>query len=352
MAQTTTAAPSAPAGALTGSEKALRGVGKGGLRKAYREPSVRSLLDWTPASRRSAIALADSGNLRLAADLCETMMSDDRVVGCINTRMRGLMGLPRSFERGKDGRRSDLIVKALTDDEDFDTMCPESALVQMLAWGVMLGVGLVEHVWQYRGKRLIPVYRVWHPRWLRWESQERQWYLTSEEGEIEIAPGDGRWVFCMPYGADRPWSHGAWRAASLPWLAKSFSAQDWARYNEVHGAPVPVAISPEGSDDDDWRAFADDLAAEVTRAEEAYARARNRFVKSIYAYQRSMEPLRELQPKDLAKIILSQSYREGDLAIARAAIDEGPAALQSGSVDRVMASLRSRLDQRSTIEAP
>ena len=94
------------------------------------------------------------------------------------------------------------------------------------------------------------------------------------------------------------------------------------------------------------------MAAEVTRAEEAYARARSRFVKSVYAYQRSMEPLRGLQPKDLAKLILSQSYREGDLAIARAAIDEGPAALQSGSVDRVMASLRSRLDQRSTIEAP
>lgn len=89
------------------------------------------------------------------------------------------------------------------------------------------------------------------------------------------------------------------------------------------------------------------MAAEITRAEEAYARARSRFVKSVYAYQRSMEPLRGLQPKDLAKLILSQSYREGDLAIARAAIDEGPAALQSGSVDRVMASLRSRLLDRS-----
>lgn len=94
------------------------------------------------------------------------------------------------------------------------------------------------------------------------------------------------------------------------------------------------------------RAYAS-MAAEVTRAEEAYARARSRFVKSVYAYQRSMEPLRGLQPKDLAKLILSQSYREGDLAIARAAIDEGPAALQSGSVDRVMASLRSRLLDRS-----
>lgn len=94
------------------------------------------------------------------------------------------------------------------------------------------------------------------------------------------------------------------------------------------------------------------LAAEVTRAEEAYARARTRFVRAVYAYQRAMEPVRSMEPRDLAKLILSQSYREGDLAIARAAIDEGQAALQSGVVDRVMSSLRSRLDQRSTIEAP
>lgn len=39
------------------------------------EPSSRVYLTWTPEMLRSAEVLADGGNLRVAADLCETTSS-------------------------------------------------------------------------------------------------------------------------------------------------------------------------------------------------------------------------------------------------------------------------------------
>jgi phage gp29-like protein len=77
--------------------------------------------------------------------------------------------------------------------------------------------------------------------------------------EIEIAPGDGRWVVFTPFGDNYPWLRGAWRGISRWWLVKQYARDDLARHSEVHGSPWRVATNPEGDSKYDRRKIASDI---------------------------------------------------------------------------------------------
>jgi hypothetical protein len=228
-----------------------------------REPPVRTFVEWTPSLVRSAEVLADGGNLRMAADLCEALLTDDRVQGVLGARVRGLLGLDLSFEASGDRRRSKRAVKALDLEEDWWASFPEAELARLLSWGILLGVGLGALRWTPRddGTRVLPVLEGRHARYLSYDWTDRGWRLLVESGgEIPLQPGDGTWVLHAPYGAQRPWAHGAWRALARWWLLKTYARQDWARHSEVHGTPIRAGVAPVGSHKNDREELAADLA--------------------------------------------------------------------------------------------
>lgn len=217
----------------------------------YLEPaSSRSIQEWTPQLIKAARASADAGNLSLAADFCEAAMADDRVSAAVSTRTNGLVALPLNFEAVRGTKR---LVKALEAGEDWWAAYPATALAQLLAWGRLLGVGLAQNVWTDRGSsinRLVPVLKVWHPRHLRFDTQNRKWKLRVGDGgkEIEITPGDGTWILYMPYGDSRPWASGAWRAIAIWHLLKTYAIEDWGHYSAKNAGGHLVAEAPEGKD--------------------------------------------------------------------------------------------------------
>ncbi len=74
--------------ARSGTGITVRGIDTSALR-----PMVpRSMLDWTPDDLRGARALADAGNLRLAADLWEEILGDDRASSVVRTRVLAIIG--------------------------------------------------------------------------------------------------------------------------------------------------------------------------------------------------------------------------------------------------------------------
>jgi hypothetical protein len=210
------------------------------------EPTVRTFADWTPDLVKQARMLADAGNLSMAADFCESAMGDDRVMAALNTRCKGLVSLPLTFESSRGGKRA---VKALEVGEDWYASFSEDALSQLLAWGNLLGVGLGKLAWTDRGltiNRLVPKLEVWHPRALRYDWMRRVWRVKLASGyETDIVPGDGKWILYTPYGVHRPWAFGAWRAIALWFLLKQYAIQDWARYSEKNGQGTLVATAPE-----------------------------------------------------------------------------------------------------------
>jgi hypothetical protein len=209
------------------------------------EPSVRTWLEWTPEQVRAAELLADAGSLRLAADLCDALLADDRVQGVLNVRARGLVGLPLSFEPGV-GRKKQAGVRYLEAEEDWNHAYPEPEIARLNAWGIMLGVAPGQNVWERRDNgRVVPVLDPWHPRGLRQDLATGAWTIrTADAGDVPLVPGDKRWVLYTPGGAKRPWSQGAWRAVARWGLLKQYAISDWA----VHGerARGVLAASPPG----------------------------------------------------------------------------------------------------------
>lgn len=213
---------------------------------------------WTGDLVRSALLMADIGDIRMAAELCDSLLADDRVQGCMLALTRGFFGLELGFEDGVGARRR-RARRALEVEEDWWKSFPEEDLSQLVAWGVMLGVGLGRIAWKREADRLIPRLEVWHPRHLRYDSHAREWRVQTQSGEIAIAPGDGSWILYTPGGRERPWSHGAWRAIARWWLLKKYALTDWARHSEQAGG-LKVATTESGNEND-RRKLAADLKA-------------------------------------------------------------------------------------------
>ncbi len=207
------------------------------------QPSVRTSVNWTPARIRAVQRSADGGHLSSAADLCDVILSDDRVKAGFGSRTASLLGLPEEFEPVDPG--GEAAAEAL--EEDWSKAFPDDESGQILKWGAMLGAAPYYHTWKtLLNGRIVPGIKFWHPRHLHFNWSTRQWMVTTQdEGQIPIEPGDGKWGIYCPYGTNRPWAEGLWRGLALWWLVKQFARDDWARYGEA--AATRVVESPADS---------------------------------------------------------------------------------------------------------
>lgn len=90
------------------------------------------------------------------------------------------------------------------------------------------------------------------------------------------------------------------------------------------------------------------LAAEITRAMEARARARGRFVKAVLAYQRRLEVVQGWDnPKKAKEILSKQAWIEGELAVFASLQATGEPPKDEAGIRAVCASLDRRLMDRS-----
>lgn len=229
--------------------------------RTLHQPSARIYTDWTPARLKSAWRSAEAGNLAQAVQLCEWLLTDDRVSAALDARIDALLGLTPTFEPGA-GRRSAKAVKAIEADEDWWYAYPESELKQMLRWGILLGVAPARHEWATAGvgNRVLPNLTFWNPSTLVWDWQLRRWTIRDYQSvEIELVPGDSEWVLHTPSGRNRPWANGLWMSLGRWVLLKQFAMGDWGRHSEK--GSLLVATAPENASQDQRQELAADLAA-------------------------------------------------------------------------------------------
>lgn len=204
------------------------------------QPSVRAQTLWTPALLRAVLVQADGGTFRQLADLCDTLLSDDRIQTVAASRVGGLLGLPLSFEvgarRSKSSRPARALIRALEDDAEWFAMAPEAEQYQILTWAQTLGFCWAQKVYrQGRNGRLLPTLQFWHPRHVRYEHDTGRWFTRlADDGdrEAEMREGDPQWFFYSPYGTFRSWANGLWRGLARWWLLKSYAIDDWGRHSE------------------------------------------------------------------------------------------------------------------------
>lgn len=189
--------------------------------------ATRNFVEWTPETLQSAIVSAEGGSLRLAAEFVDGLLfRDDRVQGALSARTLGLLGLPLQWDGPEPA--------------DWCRLAPESALVSILQWGLVLGFGPA----RVRDDGSL---ESWDPRHFDYQRTEDQWYVQTNAGREPVHFGTGSWVAFMPYGADMAHMRGLWLALALPALIKHYTLHDRARASEVFGSAMVVAQAGEGT---------------------------------------------------------------------------------------------------------
>jgi hypothetical protein len=163
----------------------------------------RTFTTWTADRIRAAELQASNGNLRLASECCEWILTDDRV-STLETRVQALTGLTPQFEASGDKRRSNRAVKALDAQEDWWEGYPESELTELHVHGVLLGISLARHYWAANddhGGRLLPNPETWPTHTLAQDQRTRQWSVCdSENARHDVTAGDSEWIQALALG--------------------------------------------------------------------------------------------------------------------------------------------------------
>lgn len=205
--------------------------------------------------RRAMREMEDGHSFFLASGVVDAMGRDDRISGCMAQRIDGFFALPPLLDGGTESS-----AEALR--ENADAMFPGDQLSMLVHWGVMLGVGLAQLTWAQKDGLWQPTLRTWHPRFLRWDSNTRSFWVSTELGpQVEVNPGDGQWVLYTPYGQQYGWMQSRVRSLAIPWLIRQWAMRDWARHSEVLGIPVRKAVVPRTASAEEKKKFLNAVAA-------------------------------------------------------------------------------------------
>lgn len=211
-----------------------------------------------------ALEMLEQGQFLAAAMLTDAVYTDDRVIGVLSTRINALFALPMDFkyqgqedgsgdeEDDADGDEQAAAVLELKKEirdrakKHWSRMFPAAALKEQARWGIMLNAGLGELVWSWSedGTEFIPTLKTWNSQFLYWRWDTRSYWLIHEGGQVEVWPGDGRWVLFSPLGHNHGWLYGLIRALGKLWLDRLFAFRDWARASEKWSLGIMKGYEP------------------------------------------------------------------------------------------------------------
>lgn len=235
----------------------------GGIRPTVVQLPTRPGSEYTAVAQRRAKEATYTGRIADAARLYRAAVTEDGVIaGLMSTIGHGILGLPMSFQG--DAQQCAALANAEGTPGEFKRQFPQSEAAQVFADGVGFGLGLGQFVaccWRCEadeidpcgvcetcgacvlarppGQHVITRLRWWDPQYLRQDPYSRRWFLITLTGEIEITPGDGEWLFYMPYPETDAWRHGPWLYLTIAFVFSRDAVFDRQRHSEVL-SPVRV----------------------------------------------------------------------------------------------------------------
>jgi phage gp29-like protein len=218
-------------------------------------PGIRPT--WTISEVRQALRLHAEGDFSLSAQLVDTMGEDDVLPSTLEKLVDAVLG--SDFELRAVDAPNRQLSKVLVNRFGplWWDMFPESEMDDLLRWYRMLGVGLAVLDWDRGGSQWKAKLRVLHPQFLHRDQYNEKWIYNAREGQLEVTPGDGKWV--MLIDGQRGWMKAAVRALAITWISKQLTIRDQNRYNERHGLPIIKANAPAIAEEGDKDQFWEDL---------------------------------------------------------------------------------------------
>lgn len=214
--------------------------------------------DWDVLSTKTALNSHEQGLFQTSSQMAVAMGRDDRITAVIGTLVDGLLALPFNMAPadvtpGKIKARR----IAETIEAHWESIAPVDELSAILWWFILLGVAPVQVTWTTVGDMWIPRLNAWDPQFLYWDQGDRVFKLNTQDGVIDLVPGDGDWMLLT--AGDRGWMRGAIRSISTDWMSRQWVKRDWNRYNEKHGLPLTKVMVPSSSEQGEKSEFYRDM---------------------------------------------------------------------------------------------
>lgn len=217
---------------------------------------------WDIATVKDALEQHELGFFLQSSTLAEAMGRDDRITGCLNTRVHALagksgVGFSLTPSTRGDKQAAEDLAKEIT--EIWWYACSEATMARILSDAVMMGVAFARIHWEKFDGRVIPRLEPWIAQSVYYDWSIRRYRAIGIEGQVVIDPGSAEWLIFEPANF-RSWLAGAIRRLGLPFMYRQFSTNDWSRYCEKHGIPILAITEPSGSQ---WAAVKDKFYSAV-----------------------------------------------------------------------------------------
>lgn len=211
------------------------------------------------------LAEHDNGDFSRSAILFDEILTDDRISGVFEQRSAGLQASPMVVEPSKPKRKQRKLAEIVGGSDGstgkWSGMVGPDALDGLLTWGLAIGVGVAQIIWQKTPEEWMPTLRTWHPQFVRWDHEQRAFLLRHSKGELvlprpdEQPHGDGQWVVFCPYGVQYGWRRALVRSLAHKYISRQWSERDWDRHNERQGMAILKAMIPAGASPTDKLTF-------------------------------------------------------------------------------------------------
>jgi len=210
-------------------------------------PLVQIQNTWSIDQARGALYAHMAGQFWSSGQLWDSIIGDPRIMATMGSRISGLFGRPVRFEPANDTQEAAECLEAWRT-QAWPCLSSDAGLVEVHSYGIGMGFGHGQLVWDTTGPVWTPRVRPWHPSYNYFYWPGRRYHALTQGGEMPIVPGNGKWIEHSPFGCYRGWIHGAIRAIAEPWMLRHFAARDMARFSEVHGQPIRKAWTPAVAD--------------------------------------------------------------------------------------------------------
>lgn len=220
------------------------------------QPSIRLSYLWDPSLLRSLRIQTDGGDLYRLGDLCEQIISDDRIGELLESLASDVLGCDLSFEKSQRSSVGDA-EKASELEEDWPLGYDDDELTSLIIWSLVTGIGFAKHErWIDNEGRIVPQLKWWHPKHFSYRQVlqstnpfDRCWHVRDWNGQLtQILPGDGTWVMLTRRGEYRPWANGLWRGLAPWWLLKQYAISDWGVHSEKSAKLVATSTNDSTSE--------------------------------------------------------------------------------------------------------
>jgi phage gp29-like protein len=237
-----------------GYPSASRTVDLSGLKRIVSPWPTTPRPTWTIRQIRAALLQHRQGEFSQIGQLLESLFEDDEIPGALDTRIDAT--LASAFSLKVDDREK-LKPRERDFERAFCDYAPSDDLEDLLGSYLLAGVGVATIDWDTSGEQWLPRVRALPVEFLRYEPHSKKWTYSAREGELEVTPGDGKWIL-MTRG-QRGWIKGLIRGLSLLWLGKQLTIGDWERYCQKHGLPILGVKLPIHRDEREKAQFVDDV---------------------------------------------------------------------------------------------